>query len=56
VHPGLELRAGIDNLFEKDPPPVDQGLAASNIDSGNTFPGTYDVLGRTFFVGATAKF
>jgi outer membrane receptor protein involved in Fe transport len=56
VHPGLELRAGIDNIFQKDPPPIDQGLAAANIDSGNTFPGTYDVLGRTFFVGATAKF
>jgi len=52
----FELRAGINNLFEKAPPLVDQGLANAGVDSGNTFPGTYDVMGRTFFVGGSLKF
>ena len=52
----VELRAGINNLFEKKPPVVDQGLAAAAFDSGNTFPGTYDALGRTFFIGGSLKF
>lgn len=50
----LTLRAGIANLFDKDPPFVG-GTAADTISNGgNTFPGAYDALGRTFLVGIKA--
>ena len=53
VHRNLELRGGINNLFDKDPP-----LATYEIVSGgaaNTYS-TYDALGRQLFVAFTAKF
>ena len=53
VHKGIELRAGINNMFDKDPP-----LVTSEITSGganNTFE-TYDTLGRQLFMAFTAKF
>jgi outer membrane receptor protein involved in Fe transport len=49
----LELRGGINNLLDKDPP-----LASFEITSGgaaNTYS-TYDALGRQLFVTFTAKF
>lgn len=47
---GLTLTFGIDNLFGKAPPtPVNPGAF-------NTFPDTYDVLGRTFGLSATMRF
>jgi iron complex outermembrane recepter protein len=46
------LTAGVRNLLDKDPPV----LGSSNLGGSNTIPATYDVLGRVFFVGATAKF
>jgi len=46
----LLLRAGVNNLFDKDPPyytdPIDQ----------NTDPFTYDLLGRRYFLKATYTF
>jgi iron complex outermembrane receptor protein len=46
----LTVRAGVNNLFDKDPPyytdPIDQ----------NTDPFTYDLLGRRFFVKASYEF
>ena len=59
VKDGLTLRAGINNLFDKDPPIVDTngfGVSAPPFGNGNTYPGTYDSLGRTLFVGITADF
>src|SRR3546814_19394484 len=49
------VRAGINNLFDKDPPAIAQGLLSS-FGNGNTYPGVYDPLGRMIFVGVTAKF
>ncbi|HEY5106406.1 MAG TPA: TonB-dependent receptor [Caulobacteraceae bacterium] len=59
VKDGVNLRAGVNNIFDKDPPVVDQsniGLASPPFGNGNTFPGVYDSLGRTIFVGFTADF
>ena len=58
---------GINNVLDKDPPIVNGtgGGFASNCPTitplgsscnGNTFPGTYDALGRFFFVRLTAQF
>jgi len=52
---GLTLRAGVNNLFDKDPPALAQGVLAS-FGNGNTYPGVYDPLGRTIFFGATVEF
>ena len=49
------LRAGVNNMFDKDPPVLDSGLLQS-FGNGNTYPGVYDALGRTIFVGFTANF
>ncbi len=51
IHPlrAVTLNVGISNLFDKQPPlPTHSG-------SFNTYPGTYDVLGRTFGVTLNLK-
>lgn len=45
----LTLNAGIQNLFDKNPPFVANGGVF------NTFPDTYDVLGRTFTISFRAQ-
>ncbi|MBL4802903.1 MAG: TonB-dependent receptor [Emcibacter sp.] len=56
VMENLSLRVGINNLFDKQPPIPGNNFGGTAENSGNTFPGTYDTLGRYFFFGATAKF
>ncbi|NIJ32146.1 TonB-dependent receptor [Sphingomonas oligoaromativorans] len=51
----LTLRAGVNNLFDRDPPAIAQGIL-STFGNGNTYPGVYDPLGRTIFIGATVEF
>ena len=51
----VELRAGINNAFDKSPPVIAAGLLAS-FGNGNTYPGVYDPMGRLLFVGATVSF
>ena len=50
----LTLRAGVNNILDRDPPLTDQ-QGPSVFGNNNTFPGTYDALGRKFFVNATLK-
>jgi len=53
----FSLRGGINNLFDKDPPIVGSGTSDPSIfGNGNTFPGTYDALGRLIFMNLTMKF
>lgn len=49
----LQVRFGVNNVLDDDPP-----LSASvgTTGNGNTFPQTYDALGRFIFVGATIDF
>jgi len=57
VRGNLEIRAGVNNIFDRDPPIVDSNIAGpGTFGNGNTYPGVYDSLGREFFVGATMKF
>jgi outer membrane receptor protein involved in Fe transport len=42
-----EIRAGINNIFDRDPPISDVKILAT--------PLGYDLLGRTIFVGYTVK-
>ncbi len=58
------FRLGVNNLFDLEPPLVTSGSAArggSNLCptgpcNGNTYPGTYDALGRYLFAGITLNF
>ena len=51
----VDLRAGVRNLFDKDPPITDNNSAPASDINGNTFPNTYDAVGRVLYVGATIK-
>jgi iron complex outermembrane recepter protein len=51
----LELRAGVTNLLDKDPPLIPSGDITGNSGAANSYP-TYDYLGRQLFVAFTAKF
>jgi outer membrane receptor protein involved in Fe transport len=45
----LALRGGVTNLFDEDPPIVGGTL-------GQTQPGTYDIIGRSYYVSLSARF
>jgi len=45
------VTVGIDNLADKKPP-----LLGDNQEQANTYPATYDVFGRTYFIRAVADF
>jgi iron complex outermembrane receptor protein len=50
VTPTYEIRGGVTNVADKDPPTFTSYVQA------NTDPSTYDVLGRRFYVGVKARF
>lgn len=50
INDAVSLRAGVNNLTDEDPQVFAPGVQA------NTDPSTYDILGRRYFVGLTARF
>jgi len=50
----VTFRAGVQNVLDREPPLADGG--PSIFGNGNTFPGTYDALGRYIFLGASMSF
>ncbi|MBT1064721.1 TonB-dependent receptor [Bowmanella sp. Y26] len=50
------ISLSIDNLFEREPPVVGGEAGETDVNSGNTFPSDYDVLGRMFRLGVNLKF
>ncbi|WP_343856879.1 TonB-dependent receptor domain-containing protein [Aliiglaciecola litoralis] len=50
------VTAGVDNLFDKEPPVLGNDIGDTSSNSGNTFPSNYDVLGRIYKVGLKFKF
>jgi outer membrane receptor protein involved in Fe transport len=46
----------VQNLLDKQPPIVGNTIGTTSFGSGNTYPSTYDALGRRFAVGATLRF
>ncbi|WP_035302694.1 TonB-dependent receptor domain-containing protein [Brevundimonas naejangsanensis] len=52
----VRLTATINNLFDKSPPIVGSQIGTTSANNGNTFPQTYDAIGRYFTFGATLKF
>ncbi|PSJ39435.1 TonB-dependent receptor domain-containing protein [Allosphingosinicella deserti] len=55
VKEGIAFRFGVNNLFDKDPPVIAQGLLSA-FGNGNTYPGVYDIAGRSLFAGLSAAF
>jgi outer membrane receptor protein involved in Fe transport len=51
VTDNFSMNVGVNNIFDKQPFIIGVGAEQSN-----TFPGTYDVLGRDFFVSAQLRF
>ncbi|MFD1610722.1 TonB-dependent receptor domain-containing protein [Sphingomonas tabacisoli] len=56
VGDNLTLTLTVTNLFDKKPPLVGATAGSTSFNSGNTYPSTYDALGRTFKVGARLRF
>lgn len=53
LDPHLELRAGITNIFDKDPPIISNLITGTG--SPNTYS-TYDLLGRSVYLALTSRF
>jgi outer membrane receptor protein involved in Fe transport len=50
------LSFGAMNITDKDPPVVGNEAAATDFNSGNTFPSSYDVLGRVYTLQLNMQF
>ncbi|WP_294394739.1 TonB-dependent receptor [uncultured Sphingomonas sp.] len=56
VNDNVDLTLTVSNLFDKAPPIVGGTIGSTSFNSGNTYPSTYDAIGRRFVVGARFKF
>jgi outer membrane receptor protein involved in Fe transport len=56
VRTGVDLHVGVNNVFGRLPPALSSAAIPTGVGNDNTYPGTYDSLGRTFFIGATIKY
>ena len=52
----LNLRAGMNNIFDREPPVAGQQTIPAGFGNGNTYPQVYDALGRYLFAGFTVDF
>jgi outer membrane receptor for ferrienterochelin and colicin len=51
----VTLRAGVDNLLDRDPEIVGYNAGVTNA-KGATAPGYYDILGRRYYAGVKLEF
>ena len=56
INDTLALTVNVRNVFDEDPPIVGNQAGSTARNFGNTFPSTYETLGRTITVGARASF
>lgn len=52
----IRIALSIANVGDKKPPQVGNTIGQTSQNSGNTFPQTYDVIGRFYTLGATIRF
>ncbi len=52
----LDLTLTVSNLFDRNPPVVGNTIGATAYNSGNTYPSTYDALGRRFAFTVNFKY
>jgi iron complex outermembrane recepter protein len=56
VNENVSLTFSVENLLDKKPPLVGSTAGTTAFNSGNTYPSTYDALGRKFAVSARVRF
>ncbi|WBQ16032.1 TonB-dependent receptor domain-containing protein [Sphingobium yanoikuyae] len=56
VSDNVTLTFTVMNMFDKKPPILGGSVGSTSYNSGNTYPSTYDALGRKFAVSAKMKF
>jgi outer membrane receptor protein involved in Fe transport len=56
VGDNLTFTLTVANLLDKRPPLTGQDIGTTAFNSGNTFPSTFDALGRSYRVGARLRF
>ncbi|MDO9488189.1 MAG: TonB-dependent receptor, partial [Sphingomonadaceae bacterium] len=56
VTENISLTFSVENLTDKKPPNVGSLVGTAAANSGNTYPSTYDALGRKFAVSARVRF
>ncbi len=56
VSENFDVTVGIQNLLDRDPPNVSSFIGSSSFNSGNTYPTTYDTLGRRYSVTGRLRF
>jgi iron complex outermembrane recepter protein len=56
ISDNFDLTLTVQNLFDRKPPVVGSTVGSTSFNSGNTYPSTYDTLGRRFAIGAKLKF
>ncbi|PTD16062.1 TonB-dependent receptor domain-containing protein [Sphingomonas fennica] len=56
LNDNFELTFTISNLFDKQPPIVGNTIGSTTYNSGNTYPATYDALGRTYSISGRFRF
>ena len=56
VTENFDLTVNVYNLFDKQPPLVGNSAGSTAYNSGNTYPSTYDAVGRRYGVAARLKF
>ena len=52
----IRLNLSVNNVFDKSAPNVGNTIGSTSTNSGNTFPQSYDVIGRYYTFGVTVKF
>ncbi len=52
----FDFTVSVLNLFDKNPPVVGNTVGTTTFNGGNTYPSSYDPLGRRFAFGARLKF
>ena len=52
----IDITVGVNNVFDQKPPLVGSNIGPTSYNSGNTYPSTYDALGRAYAVSAKVRF
>ena len=50
------MTLSVENLLDQAPPLVGAGAGSTTFNSGNTFPSTYDALGRRYAASIRLRF
>lgn len=56
VMENLDLTLTVQNLGNRQPPVVGQNIGATAFNSGNTYPSTYDALGRRYAISIRVRY